>query len=155
DVAVDPATNQAFVAQSGSNQILIVNLGPTATTTLKPAQITELVVPVPSVANPPIVGGIPGPLMPQGTLTSTVPLSGVQIFGSGFDSSTQVLLDGTALPAGNVTFVNSRVLTVTIPPSLLSGPHRYAVTVTNGSGSRSNATDFFVIKSVDMTVACS
>jgi DNA-binding beta-propeller fold protein YncE len=93
--------------------------------------------------------------MPQGTLSSTNSLANVQIFGSGFDSSTQVRLDGTALPSGDVNYVSNRVLNVTIPASFLSMPHRYAVDVVNGSGVRSNATDFFVIKAVDMTTACS
>ncbi|HVO57748.1 MAG TPA: hypothetical protein VMT51_08650 [Dongiaceae bacterium] len=151
-VAVDYATNQAFVSQSGSNSIQIVNLGPNGGTVLKAAQITELQVPTVSGAQ---IGGIPGALMPQGTLTSTSNLTGVQIFGSGFDSGTQVLLDGVSIGSGNVTFVNSRILRVTIPASFLGMPHRYAVSVTNGSGSKSNATDFFVIKAVDLTTACS
>ena len=155
-LAVDPATNQAFVVQSGSGTIQIVNLG-----SLKAAQITELQVPVPSVPMPPLIGGIPGALMPQGTLAcvntanpSACDLKGVQIFGSGFDSSTQVRLDGTPIPSGNILFVNSRNLTVTIPAAFLSGPHRYAVDAINMNGVKSNATDFFVILSVDMTVAC-
>ena len=146
-LAVDPATNQAFVAQSGSNQILIVNLGPIASTTMKSVEITELQVPTVAGAT---LGGIAGALMPQGTLTSTNALSGVQIFGSGFTSSTQVFLDETALPSGNVTFVNSRVLSVTIPASFLSSPHRYAVRAVTSAGS-SNATDFLVIKAVDLS----
>ncbi len=156
-LAVDPATNQAFVVQSGSGTIQIVNLG-----SLKAAEITELQVPLPSVPTPPLIGGIPGALMPQGTLAcvntanpSACDLKAVQIFGAGFDSSTQVRLDGTAIPSGNVQFVNSRNLTVTIPAAFLSGPHRYAVDAINGSGVKSNATDFFVILSVDMTAACS
>src|SRR4029077_8160785 len=44
-VSVDPATNQAFVAQSGSNLIQIVNLGPSTTNSLKKTEITEIVVP--------------------------------------------------------------------------------------------------------------
>ena len=91
--------------------------------------------------------------MPQGTLTSTANLTGVQIFGSGFDSSTQVRLDGTALPAGDVSVVSSRILDVTIPASFLAAPHRYAVDVITGSV-RSNSTDFFVIHAVDMKTAC-
>src|SRR4030095_16400546 len=66
-LAVDPATNQVFVAQSGSNQILIVNLGPTSSTTMKAAQITELQVKTVAGAT---TGGIPGALMSQRTLTS-------------------------------------------------------------------------------------
>jgi len=146
-LAVDPATNQAFVAMSGSNEIRIISLAGAPSTTMRPVEITDLQVPTVSGAT---IGGIPGALMPQGTLTATNALSGVQIFGSGFTSSTQVLLDGTALPSGNVVFVNNRVLTVTIPASFLSFPHRYAVAVSNSSGN-SNATDFFVIKSVDLS----
>jgi DNA-binding beta-propeller fold protein YncE len=153
-LAVDPATNQAFVVQSGSGTIQIVSLGqPNSSVALKAAQITELQVPTVSGA---VIGGIAGALMPQGTLTSTTALANVQIFGSGFDSSTQVRLDGTPLASGNVQFVSSRNLTVTIPASpYLSAPHRYAVDVVNGSGVRSNVTDFFVIKSVNLTTACS
>lgn len=150
DVVVDPATNQAFVAQSGNNQIVIVNLGPTATTTLKTAQITELQVPKVTGA---IIGGIPGALMPQGTLTSNAELTGVQVFGSGFDTSTKVRLDGTNVPTA---FVSDRVLTVTIPAiPFLAAPHRFAVDVVTGGGVTSNATDFFVIKAVDLTSVCS
>jgi len=151
-LAVDPATNQAFIAMSGSNEIRIIPLAGPASTPMKPVQITELQVPTVTGAT---IGGISGALMPQGTLTSASALSGVQIFGSGFTGSgstclTQVLLDGTALPSANCTFVNSRALTVTIPASFLSIPHRYAVTVSNSAGT-SNATDFFVIKAVDMS----
>jgi DNA-binding beta-propeller fold protein YncE len=151
-VAVDPATNQAFVAQSGSGTILVVNLGPTPSTTLKAAEITELQVPTVSGA---VIGGIAGALMPQGTLTSSSDLANVQIFGSGFDSGTQVRLDGTALPSGNVQLVSSRILKLTIPASFLARPRRYAVDVLNGSGVRSNVTDFLVIKTVDLKTACS
>jgi len=156
-IAVDPVTNQAFVAMSGSNQIDIINLGPSATNQLKPVQITEILVPTPSAA-PGAIGGIPGATMPQATLTSNTALSGVQIFGSGFDAATQVRLDGTALPAGNVQFVSNEEVIATIPASYLSFPHRYAldaVTPDTPLGSvQSNATDFFVIQAVDLSQAC-
>jgi DNA-binding beta-propeller fold protein YncE len=144
-IAADPATNQAFVVQSASGAIQIVNLG-----SVKAVQITELQVPTVTGAE---IGGIAGAIMPQGTLTSGSDLAGVQIYGSGFTSSSQVHLDGTALPSGNVQFVSSRNLTVTIPSSFLSAPHRYAVDVVSG-GVQSNASDFFVILAVDMKTAC-
>jgi hypothetical protein len=147
-LAVDPATNQAFVVMSGSNQIDIVNLGP-----LKPVQISEVLVPSPDPTFGSI-GGIPGATVPQGTLTSTTPLAGVQIFGSGFDTTTQVRLDGTAIPAGNVQFVSSRQLKATIPAANLSFPHRFALDAVNGSAVVSNATDFFVIQAVDLSKVC-
>lgn len=155
-LAVDPATNQAFVVMSGSSQIVIVNLGPTtgpSGNALKPTQITEILVPSP---NPALgtIGGIPNATVPQGTLTSATDLAGVQIFGSGFDAGSQVRLDGTAIPAGNVQFVSNRKLTATIPAAKLSFPHRYALDVVNGSGVQSNATDFFVIQAVDLSKIC-
>lgn len=156
-LAVDPATNQAFVVMSGSSQIDIINLGPSPTNQLKAVQITEILVPSPNPALG-VIGGIPNATVPQGTLTSATDLTGVQIFGSGFDASTQVRLDGTAIPAANVQLVSSRQLTVTIPAANLSFPHRYAldaVTPDTVSGSpQSNATDFFVIQAVDMTSVC-
>lgn len=160
-LAVDPATNQAFVVMSGSNQIDIIDLGPCKASnacpnpfnSLKPAQISDIVVPSPNPVFG-VVGGIPGATVPQGTLTSTTDLSGVQIFGSGFDAATQVRLDGTAIPAGDVTFVSSRQLTATIPASYLSFPHLYALDVLNGSGVQSNPTEFFVIEAVDLSTAC-
>jgi len=101
-IAVDPATNQAFVVESGSTtavgagQIEVINLG-----ALKAPEITEVVVPSPN-PGPGTIGGIAKALVPQGTLTSTTDLAGVQIFGSGFAAGAQVNLDGTAMLAGNV-----------------------------------------------------
>ena len=156
-VAVDPATNQAFVVMSGSNQIDIINLGPSSTNQIKPVQITEILVPSPN-PSPGAIGGIPNATMPQGTLTSTTDLNGVQVFGSGFDASTQVRLDGTAIPASDVQFVSNKKLIATIPASYLSFPHRYAldaVTPDSPVGSvASNATDFFVLQAVDLSHVC-
>jgi DNA-binding beta-propeller fold protein YncE len=156
-IAVDPASNQAFVVMSGSSQIDIINLGPSPTNQLKAVQITEILVPSPN-PGPGVIGGIPNATVPQGTLTSATDLAGVQIFGSGFDASSQVRLDGTAIPASDVQLVSSRQLKVTIPAANLSFPHRYAldvVTPDTVSGSpQSNATDFFVIEAVDLTSVC-
>ena len=150
-LAVDPATNQAFVVQSGSNTIRIVDLaGQIPALKLKAAQITELQVQTVSGAQ---IGGIPGALMTQGTLTASADLQHVKIFGSGFDASTKARLDGTAVPT---TFLSSRILDITIPASpFLAMPHRFAVDVLTGAGVQSNATDFFVIKAVDLSAACS
>jgi hypothetical protein len=160
-IAVDPATNQAFVVMSGSSQVYIVDLGPcnpsnlcpNTFNNLKAAQISNILVPSPNPGLG-VIGGIPNATVPQGTLTSTQDLVGVQIFGSGFDTSSQVRLDGTAIPAGDVQFVSSRQLTVTIPAANLSFPHKYALDMVNGSGVQSNPTDFFVIQAVDMSQIC-
>lgn len=169
-LAVDPSTNQAFVVKSGSGTIDIVDLGSVYTRTpIKSAHINELIVPSsppagcpqPTPGNP-IVSGIPSTVFPQGTLTSTTDLCGVQIFGSGFLSggggTTQVRLDSTPIPAANVTVVSPRQLTITIPQSFLTAPHKYAVDVLTSGGSgpsaQSNATDFYVVQAVDMSTIC-
>lgn len=164
-IAVDPTTNQAFVVKSGSGSVDVVDLGPckgaptcnNPSNSLKPVQITEVIVPSPNPALG-VIGGIPNATVPDGTLTSATDLAGVQIFGSGFDSATQVRLDGASIPASDVQLVSSRQLTVTIPASFLAFPHRYAldaVTPDTSLGSvQSNATDFFVIQAVDMTPSC-
>jgi DNA-binding beta-propeller fold protein YncE len=160
-LAVDPVTNQAFVVMSGSGQIDIIDLGPCKATngcpnpvnSLKPTQITEILVPNPNPALG-VIGGIPNATVPQGTLTSATDLTGVQIFGSGFDAATQVRLDGTAIPPSDVQFVSNREIIATIPASSLSFPHRYALDAVNGSGVQSNATDFFVIQAVDLSQVC-
>jgi DNA-binding beta-propeller fold protein YncE len=150
-VAVDPVTNQALVVQSGSGEIDLINLGPSSATAIKPVQITELLVPSPTTGN---IGGVPGAFVPQGTLTSSTDLAGVQIFGSGFVAgATQVRLDGTPISSSVVVDPSGRSITATIPASFLSLPHRYALDVIS-NGIQSNATDFLVIKSVDMSVAC-
>jgi DNA-binding beta-propeller fold protein YncE len=158
-IAVDPATNQAFVVESGNSnsggdvgRIEVINLG-----ALKPAEITEVVVPSP-VPGPGTIGGIPNAFVPQGTLTSTTnDLAGVKIFGSGFVSPAQVLLDNTDITTqagGSVSVISGREIDVTIPKFFLSSPHRFALTVSS-NGSVSNATDFLVIKAIDMSAACS
>jgi DNA-binding beta-propeller fold protein YncE len=156
-LAVDPATNQAFVVESGSGGIQVINLAPSASTApaQKPTEITEVVVPSPT-PGPGIIGGIPKAFVPQGTLTSAVDLAGVQIFGTGFVAGAQVRLDGNAIPAGNVTVnPNGLQITATIPASFLSAPHHYALDVISGTPSfQSNPVDFFVVQAVDMSGVC-
>jgi DNA-binding beta-propeller fold protein YncE len=152
-VAVDPATNQAFIVQSGTGGIQIINLSSTPGNAPKSTEVTEVVVPSPS-PGPGVIGGIPNALVPQGTLTSTSDLAGVQILGSGFVSGAQVRLDGSPIPSANVAVDPSgRIIIATIPAAFLSVPHTYALDVISG-GVQSNATDFIVIKAVDMTAAC-
>jgi DNA-binding beta-propeller fold protein YncE len=149
-VAVDPVTNQALIVQSGTGGIQVISLS----ASIKPAEITELVVPSPNPA-PGFIGGIPNAFVPQATLTSsTTDLSGVQIFGAGFAAGAQVLLDGTAItPSTNVQVVSPMEIVATIPKSFLSLPRHYALQVVSNNVT-SNAVDFIVIGQVDMTKAC-
>ncbi len=155
-VAVDPVSNQAFVAQSGTGGIQIINLSTSSLNAPNPTQITQVVVPSPN-PGPGVIGGIPQAFVPQGTLTSTTnDLAGVQIFGSGFDLGTpQVRLDSQPIPATNVAVDSTgRTITATIPanPFLLM-PHHYVLDVVV-NGVPSNPADFIVVKAVDMKAVC-
>lgn len=160
-LAVDPATNQAFVVKSGSGTIDVVDLGgPGTTTPIKPTHVSEVIVPSSNPA-PGVIGGVPKALVPQAALTCTNPtppatcdLPGVQIFGTGFDSTTLVQLDGTSIPPSDVQLNSSRQLTVTIPASFLTFPHHYALDIVNSSGAQSNAVDFIVVQAVDLSKVC-
>ena len=167
-LAVDPATNQAFVLESGPSvtntnppapthgQIEIVNLGPSTTNAPKPTHISEVIVPSPA-PGPGAIGGIPNARVPQGTLTSTQPLHGVQIFGTGFVSGLQVRLDGVGITTQGGTIdniaANGREVDVTIPAVLLSAPHHYALDVLS-QGAQSNVVDFLVVQSVPLDKVC-
>ncbi|HEX4543740.1 MAG TPA: hypothetical protein VH114_11275, partial [Candidatus Acidoferrum sp.] len=139
-------------------QIEIINLGPAASNTPKATHISELIVPSPT-PGPGVIGGVPGALVPQATLTSTAALAGVRIFGTGFASGAHVRLDSvditTTTPAGTVDNIaaNGREIDVTIPPFFLSAPHHYALDVIS-NGVQSNVTDFFVIQAVGMSQIC-
>ena len=157
-VAVDAANNQAFVVQSGSGLIQIVPLSTTASNAQKPVEISEIVV----QPSPGVIGGIPNAFVPQATLTSTNTPATVKIFGTGFASGAQVLLDGvditTTTPAGTVsvpTGTGGREIDATIPAGpFLSLPRHYALQVAVSGGAPSNAADFIVVAEVPMTKAC-
>ena len=164
-IVVDPASNQAFVAESGASspakpgQIEIVSLGlpgPASTIAVKPLEITEVLVPspTPGLGN---IGGIPNALVPDATLTSATDLSGVLIYGSGFGSAgngtTQVRLDGAPIPQGNVQVLSDRKLMAKIPAAFLSAPHHYSLDVLNGAV-QSNSLEFLVIQAVDLSTVC-
>ena len=162
---MDPATNQAFVLESGPTtnpfsatpgQIEIVNLGPSTSNAPKPTHISELIVPSPT-PGPGVIGGISNALVPNATLTSAQALTGVQIFGSGFVSGMQVRLDGVDITTHGGAISNiaptGRSVTVTIPPFFLSAPHHYALDVLS-SGAQSNVVDFIVVQQVDLSHVC-
>jgi len=155
-IAVDPVTNQAFVVKSGSGSIDVINLN--GANPIKPTHISEILVPspTPGLGN---VGGLPGGSVPQATLTSSTPLSGVKIFGSGFTADTRVRLDSVDITTqgGSVDKIssNGQEVDVTIPPFFLSAPHHYSLDIlTNGGSVPSNSTEFIVIRAIDMSKIC-
>jgi len=141
----DPTKNQAFIVNSGSGDVQILKLG-----NIKAAHIRELLL---------TSGQIPGAQLRQATLTSSSTLTGVRVLGTGFDSTSQVRLDGASIaaqqPGGAVRFVSSNELDVDISPFFLTVPRRFALDVINGSGVQSNATDFSVLQSIDVSANCS
>lgn len=126
-VAVDPVTNEAVVINHEGGSVSIVSLG----STIDPLQIAE--------ASPAIVFG--GPSAVNTTLT---------IVGSGFGGTSQVLLDDTALPAGDINVVSARKIVATVPSTMLQSPRRYIVQVRTGAagGAVSNVTDLTVVQAV-------
>jgi DNA-binding beta-propeller fold protein YncE len=137
---VDPATNTALVANSGSDNLTFFTLS----TSFKAVNIEQVLTPA-----------IPGALLPQAAIitSGSTPgtLSGVRILGSGFDAGSMVRLDSQSVPS---TFVSAREIDANIPSSFLTGPRRFALDVVNSTGVVSNSTDFTVIEAVPIP-ACS
>jgi DNA-binding beta-propeller fold protein YncE len=137
---VDPNTNIAFVANSGSDNLSYFKLS----TSFKTVNIEQVI-------TPPVAGA----LLPQAAIitSGSTPgaLAGVRILGSGFDAGSLVRLDGQSVPA---TFVSAREIDATIPSSFLSAPRRFALDVVNSTGVVSNSTDFSVIEAIPIP-ACS
>jgi DNA-binding beta-propeller fold protein YncE len=142
-LAVDASTNTALAVNSGSNNISVVPLG-----NIKPVHVEQVIT----------SAGIPNSPLPQAVLTTdSTPVAGgqvtVRIIGTGFQSGTpaQVRLD--AAPLTTVNVVSNMEIDATVPASFLSVPRHYALDVVVG-GVGSNATDFTVIQTVDLSPAC-
>lgn len=153
-LAVDSVNNLVLTLNSGSGTITAFKLG-----TIKPVHIESVQTPAIDAGNTNIK--TPASLSPAVKITlGTAPtaVSGVKILGTGFDSGSQVLLDGTAFASGtlgNFAFVSSKEIDVTIPVSVLNaGPRHYALSVTNSSGVNSNVSDFTVLEEIPLA-SCS
>ncbi len=125
-VAIDAVTNQAFIVNQGSNTVSVVSLGTAGQ--FRSLQIVESSPAMAFVTNP----------------TSAVTLT---INGIGFSGSPQVVVDGTALPAGDVTVVSNRQILATIPASMLTNARNFIVYVQSG-GQWSNTTELALIQPV-------
>ena len=129
-VAIDPATNIAVVANQGDGTVSILSLG-----AIRPFSITETS-PKTFTAN----STLSSPPAPS-ALTLT-------ILGYGFSTNSVARLDGVGLAT---TFVSNRKLTAIVPPGLLSSARRFAVDVQDPSGEITNASDFTVTQSIDVS----
>jgi len=125
-VAIDAVTNQAFIVNQGSNSVSVVSLGTAGQ--FRSLQIVE---------SSPAMGFVTNP-------TSAVTLT---INGFGFSGSAQVVVDGTALPAGDVTVISNRQILATIPASMLTNARNFIVYVQSG-GQWSNTAELALIQPV-------
>jgi len=127
-VAVDPASNRAFVVNQGGT-VSVLSLG----STIDPLQIVQ--------ASPVIAFTSGSPL----TLTLT---------GAGFTSSSVVRLDQVALTTAAVPTTCSgapstcRELTAIVPASMLNAARNYAVDVLNAGPAVSNVTSLTIVQSI-------
>jgi DNA-binding beta-propeller fold protein YncE len=140
-VAVDPGTNLAVVANQTNDTVSILSLG-----AIQPLSITET---------------YPKTFAAKSTLANPAP-PGVQtltVIGKGFTAASHVRFDG--VPLDNTTFVSDRKLTANVSsgdpgvPNLLTSPRRYAVDVVDTTlNAVTNASDFTVTQSIDVSAAC-
>jgi len=149
-VAVDSVNNLVLTLNSGSGTVTGFKLG-----TIKPVHIERVLTPAIDAGSANVT--TPASLSPAVKITlGTVPtaVGGVKIFGAGFDSGSQVLLDGVAFASsslGNFSPVSGNEIDVTIPVSVLNaGPRHYALSVINSSGVGSNVIDFTVLEEVPL-----
>src|SRR6266446_5120599 len=149
-LAVDSVNNLALVLNSGSDNISVFQLG-----TLKAVHIESVQTPAIDAGSTNVT--TPASLSPAAKITlGTAPsaVSGVKILGTGFDSGSQVLLDGVAFASsslGNFSLVSGNEIDVTIPVSVLNaGPRHYALSVTSSLGAASNVIDFTVLEEIPL-----
>jgi DNA-binding beta-propeller fold protein YncE len=147
-VAVDPGSNLAVVANQSDDSVSVFSLG----AALQPVSIIETY-PKEFTVSSTLQG-----VAPPSALTLTVigkGLAGNPLSCSNGSTTAKVRLDGVPL---TTTCIGSgdRELTAIVPPSLLTSARRYALDVLSPDGTTvSNATDFTVSQSVDVTNVCS
>jgi DNA-binding beta-propeller fold protein YncE len=125
-VAVVPSLNEALVVNQTAGTVSVVSLG----SSFRNLQITA--------ADPPVA------FAPAATNLAFT------INGFGFVQGTsQIFLDTTALPPGNVTVSNGgRRIVATVPASMLQTARRYIVTVANSATNVSNTVELAVVQPV-------
>jgi DNA-binding beta-propeller fold protein YncE len=137
-VAIDPGTNQAVIANQSDNSVSVLNLG-----AIQTFSITETS--PKTVLTTSSLGSGPSP-SPQ-LLT---------VIGKGLtcsNGSTNLIVRLDGIPLQNTSCVGNgdRQLTATVPFNLLTAARRFAVDVENPGGNVTNAEDFTVEESVDVS----
>jgi DNA-binding beta-propeller fold protein YncE len=141
-IAIDPGTNIAVVANQTDNSVNILNMG-----AIQLLSITETS-PKTFVTTSSVLGSSPSPSPQQLTVI------GKGLTCSGGSTSLNVRLDGVSLPT-SCTGNGDRLLTATVPSSMLTSARRFALDVADSSGRVTNAEDLTVEQSVDVSsTAC-
>ena len=141
-VAIDPGTNQAVIANQSDNSVSVLNLG-----AIQTFSITETS--PKTVITASTLGSGPSPA-PQ-LLT---------VIGKGLtctNGTTNMIVRLDAVPLQNISCVGNgdRELTATVPFNMLTSARRFALDVEDPSGDVTNAEDFTVEQSVDVSsTAC-
>lgn len=139
-VAVDPGTNIALVANQTNNTVSVLNMG-----AIQPFSVTQTS--PKTFVTTSTLGSGPSP-SPQ-----LLTVIGKGLTCSNGTTGLSVRLDGISLPTscnGN----GDRQLVATVPSNMLTSARRFAVDVADSSGRATNAEDFTVEQSVDVT-SCS
>lgn len=123
-VAIDPVTNTAVVVNQSSNTATVVSLGG-----IRDLHVVQM--------------------SPASTMTSTAAQK-ITLIGNGFGAGCVVRFNETAL---ETTVVNPRMITATIPSSMLASPQTYVVDVKNSGGSISNINHFMVMHAIPVGTA--
>jgi hypothetical protein len=138
-VAIDPGANIAVVANQTDNSVSVLNLG-----AIKPFSITAAI--PKTVLTTSTLGSVPAP--------AGVPLI---VIGKGLtctngSTTLTIRLDGTPLTT-NCVGNGDRELTTTVPSTMVSSAHRFALDVadSSGNGAVTNAEDFTVEQSIDLS----
>jgi DNA-binding beta-propeller fold protein YncE len=139
-IAIDPGTNIAVIANQTDNSVAVLNLG-----AIQAFSITETS-PKAFVTTSSLFGNAPSPA-PQ-----TLTVIGKGLGCSGGSTNLNIRLDGTSL-ATSCVGNGDRELTATVPTSMLTSAHRFAVDVADASGDVTNAVGFTVEQSVDVSSA--
>ncbi|HET6142920.1 MAG TPA: hypothetical protein VFE02_05385 [Candidatus Acidoferrales bacterium] len=135
-IAVDPGTNIALVVNQ-NNTVSVLSLG-----AIQPFSITETS-PKTFIATS-TLGTAPSPAPQQLTVI------GKGLTCSNGTTNLNVRLDGIPLPT-SCTGVGDRLLTATVPFNMLTSARRFALDVSDASGRVTNAEDFTVEQSVDVS----
>jgi DNA-binding beta-propeller fold protein YncE len=141
-VAVDPASNRLIVVNQADNNVWVYSLG--SANTVRPIAITQIN-PKTFTASSTLTTG-PSPA----ALTLSVIGKGLTCISN--TTTLTVRLDGVPLSTACATSSGDRGLTAIVPPSLLLHARRFTVDVLDSvSGTVSNASDFTVEQSIDVT----